>query len=104
MSDADQSAPPAKRPRLETAQEAYDAACKKYISCEEHLRQLQAELRQELRKNSDSDLVAALQKDKEEASKDKEEASKDKDRARQTLQLEREQAKQSEARIVKQCC
>ena len=41
MSDADQSAPPAKRPRLETAQEAYDAACKKYSSCEEHLRKLQ---------------------------------------------------------------
>ena len=111
MSDADQSAPPAKRPRLETAQEAYDAACKKYSSCEEHLRKLQAELRQELRKSSNSDLVAALQKEIEEASKDKEEASKDKeeaskavDRAWETLQYEREQAKQSEARLVKQGC
>ena len=104
MSDADQSAPPAKRPRLETAQEAYDAACKKYSSCEEHLRKLQAELRQELRKSSDSDLVAALRKDKEEASKDKEETSKAVDRAWETLQYEREQAKQSEARVVKQGC
>ena len=111
MSDAEQSAPPAKRPRLETAQEAYEAACKKYSSCEEYLRQLQVELRQEMRKGSNSDLVAALQKAIEEASKDKEqaskaveEASKDKDFARETLRYEREQAKQSEARVVKQCC
>ena len=90
MSDTEQSAPPAKKPRLETAEEARNAACKKHS-------QLQAELLQEMRKDSSSDLVAAL----EEAVK---EASKDVDRARQTLQFEREQAKQSEARVVKQGC
>ena len=104
MSDADPSAPPAKRPRLETAQEAYEAACKKYSSCEEHLRKLQAELLQEMRKDSSSDLVPVLQKAVEEASKAVEEASKDKDFAQKTLEYEREQAKQSEARVVKQCC
>ena len=97
MSDAEQSAPPAKRPRLETAQEPYDVACKKYSSCEEHLRKLQAELLQEMRKDSKSDLVPVIQKAVEEASKAV-------DRAWETLQYEREQAKQSEARAVKQCC
>ena len=104
MSDAEPSEPPAKRLRLETAQEAYDAACKKYSSCEEHLRKLQAELLQEMRKDSNSDLVPVLQKVVEEASKDKEEASKDKDFAQKTLEYEREQAKQSEACVVKQGC
>ena len=104
MSDAKPSEPPAKKPRLETAEEAYEAACKKYSSCEEHLRKLQADLRQELRKSSGADLVAALQKEIEEASKDKEAASKAVDFARETLQYEREQAKQSEARVVKQGC
>ena len=65
MSDAEQFAAPAKRPRFETAQESYEAACKKYSSCEEHLRKLQAKLRQS------SDLAAAFQKEKEEVSKDK---------------------------------
>ena len=104
MSDADQSAPPAKRPRLETAEKAYEAACRKRSSCEENLSRLQADLFHEMQKDPDSKIVAALQKAIEEASKDKEEASKDKDRAWQTLQLEREQAKQSEARMVKQGC
>ena len=104
MSDAEQSAPPVKRPRLETAQEAYEAACKKHSSCEEHLRKLQAELLQEMRNDPSSKVVSTLEKDKEQASKAVEEASKAVDFARETLQYEREQAKQSEARVVKQGC
>ena len=80
------------------------AACRKHSTCEEYLRQLQVELRQEMRKGSNSDLVAALQKDKEEASKAVEEASKAVDRAWKTLDFEREQAKQYEIRVVKQGC
>ena len=60
-----------------------------------------------MRKDSNSDLVPVLQKAVEEASKAVEEASKDKDRAWrvwETLQYEREQAKQSEARVVRQGC
>ncbi|CAJ1393464.1 unnamed protein product [Effrenium voratum] len=57
-----------------------------------------------MRKGSNSDLVAALQKDIEEASKDKEEASKAVDFARKTLEFEREQARQSEVLTPDKAC
>ena len=97
MSDAEQSAPPVKRPQLETAQEAYEVACTKHSSCKEHLHKLQAELLQEMRNDPSSKVVSTLEKDKEQASNAV-------DRAWETLQYEREQAKQSEAHVVKKCC
>ena len=51
MSDAAQSAPPAKKQRLETAQEAHEAACKKHSS-------LEAELLHKTRKDPSSKVVS----------------------------------------------
>ena len=90
MSDVEPSEPPAKKPRLETAEAAYNAAYEKRGN-------LEAKLLQEMEKNPNSEIVSVLKNSVAEASKDV-------DRARQTLQFEREQAKQSEARVVKQGC
>ena len=76
MSDAEQFEPPAKKSRVDAAEEAFRKA-------EQDLVRIASE-------NPNSNLVPVLRQVV--------------DRAWETLQYEREQAKQSEARVVKQCC
>lgn len=90
MSDAKPFEPPEKKPRLEAAEAAYNAACEEYSN-------LQAKLLQQMEKDPNSEIVSVLKNSVEEASTDK-------DRAWKMLEHEQEQVKKSEARVVKQGC
>ena len=76
MSDAEQFEPPAKKSRVDAAEEAF--------------RKAEQDLVRSASENPNSNLVPVSQQVV--------------DRAWETLQYEREQAKQSEARVVKQGC